>query len=246
MRGFWGTNLRVGLAPGRLVVARRKAGLRRSITREVLSSADPVSDLERLAGKAQASVVLSSHYVRFAVLPWSNALRKANDWLELARHTFREIHGSAVDSWRVRVSSEVRGRARVACAADAALIERLERLPGLAGVQPYFAIVFNARARRLADATTWFVLQEDGRLTLGFVDKGEWRLLRTSRSSGTWHESLAATLDRHSKAAGIACKDVVLCAEDEAACHSDVYDFNDLTLPAAADASLRQHLMALS
>ena len=70
---------------------------------------------------------------------------------------------------------------------------------------------FNARREEFAKQPGWFVLHESGRLTLGLVAEGEWKLLRIRRAEGDWRESLADLLHRETEASGAApCERVVL------------------------------------
>lgn len=231
----WRDELRVGLCPERLVLASAIQP----------TQGDPVASLKKLVGRRPVHVVLSSHYVRYAVLAWSSALRSRDDWLDYARHIFTSTYGAAAMDWRLRVSGS--GRApRVASAVDAALFESLRALPGLVSVQPYLMAAFNARRRAFGKGTRWLVLQESGRLTLALIADGLWAFVRTRQANGNWQDSLGDLLDRELASDGSPpCEQAVLCSEAEPPPQAGRYRIFDLTLPPGVKASARAHAMVL-
>jgi hypothetical protein len=193
---LWRERVRVGLCPDRLVLA---------------GSTRPVEELEALCARFKATVVLSSHYVRYAVLPWSEALRTQEEWAAFAQHAFASTYGNLAAAWQVRVCDTGRRRARIASAVDAALVEKLRAL-GAVSVQPWLMAAFNARRRMFNGQAAWFVLQEHGRLTASLIAQGEWKLIRNRQANGNWREELPGILDRESAD----CDQALLCAEEEA------------------------------
>jgi len=193
----------------------------------------------------RATVLLSSHFVRYLVLPWSQALTSEEDWIAFAHHSFQSTYGAASTSgWHIRLSDTGPGRARVASAVDCALIDALCSVPGVVSIQPHLMSAFNARRREIGGKAAWFVLQEPARLTITLVVGGEWQLVRTRQVNGDWQAALPALLDRESALSGNSpCERVVLCSEDEAPPRAERYEFVDLTLPRGASASLRQYAM---
>lgn len=239
--------VRVGLCPDRLVVARRKHRWTSNVEGAFYPiGTDPVSTLAALAGKEPMTVVLSSHFVRYYVLPWSKALRSKDDWLAFAQHSFQTTYGpSAVSGWRIRVCG--RGRsARVATAVNVALVDALRALPQVISIQPYLMAGFNTRLSTIANADNWFVLQESGRLTVALISSGEWRLARTRRVGADWQAALPALLDRESAALGKgAVNTVYLCSEGAPPTQAAPYRIVDVTLPRSLGEGLRQYAMAL-
>lgn len=218
----WQAELRVGLCPGRLVLA---AGVRPV-------ESNPVTELARVAQGRKLSVVLSSHFVRYAVLPWSEALGSEEEWLAFARHTFSSVYGAAADSWHCRVSPAGREEPRLASAIDAALLESLRALPRVASVQPYLMSAFNARRRLLEGKDGWLVVQEPGRLTLALVKGGRWRAARTRRAGSDWPQRLAEFFDREGASSeGGGSEAVFLYGEDAPPAGLGRYRVADITAP---------------
>jgi hypothetical protein len=185
--------------------------LRPARQRVGFSPGDTADSLRRIPGRAKIEVVLSNHLVRYAVLPWSSALSSEDEWLAYARHAFTATYGSDVAGWRIRLCESGRRKTRVACAADAVLLDSLAGVERVVSIQPHLMAAFNARRGEFGKEPGWFVLHEPGRLTLGLVAEGEWKLLRNRRAREDWRESLDDLLHRETAASGeAACGRIVL------------------------------------
>ena len=90
----------------------------------------------------RVTVVLSNHFVRYAVLPWSDGLSTQAEEEAYLRHHFGKIHGERAKAWTLRASEDRRGVPRLASAIDSALLEELKSAfpkagkARLASVQP--------------------------------------------------------------------------------------------------------------
>ena len=172
---------------------------------------DTADSLRRIPGNAALEVVLSNHLIRYAVLPWSAALSSEGEWMAYARHTFTATYGGDAADWRIRLCASGRRKTRVACAADAALLDALAGVERVVSIQPHLTAAFNVRRGEFGKEPGWFVLHEPGRLTLGLVADGEWKLLRNLRAREDWRESLDDLLHRETAASGeMACGRIVL------------------------------------
>src|SRR5262249_3590181 len=79
---------------------------------------------EELArASARVTVVLSNHFARYALVPWSDGLRKAEEEAAFARYCFAKIHGERSKDWDLRLSPAPSGAARIASAVDAPLVQ---------------------------------------------------------------------------------------------------------------------------
>ncbi|WP_157991441.1 hypothetical protein [Caldimonas tepidiphila] len=193
-------HVRVGLSPREVVIVRRGGGWRRApAERRTLPCPRPPqrapwqAALPLLAealdaggsGPARLSIVLSNHFVRYAVLPWNEAFTRPAEREALARHRFAEVYGEAASGWRISLSECHWGAGALACAVDEALAEQLvalcaERRLALLEVQPYFMQAFNRFRRRLGRSGC-FCLAEPGRVCLGVFRKGAWETLHSQR-----------------------------------------------------------------
>lgn len=165
-----------------------------------------VAALPPIGRGAKVTAVVSSHHVRYALLPWSANLGGEREWEALARLRFDETFGTAVNDWEVRVSPEPKGAPRVAIAVDRAPLEALRAAVKAAGaklisVQPALMHAFNAKRRVLRSGPAWLVAPEPGRLTLGLVARGLWELVRVRNVGESWRDELEAILRREEELA---------------------------------------------
>jgi hypothetical protein len=139
-------------------------------------------------GKAQATVVLSSHFVRYMTVPWSAELVTRDEELAFARSRFAQVFGDAAQGWAVKLSPAPAGNARLAAAVDQTLVERLSSAIAsspltLTSVQPALMAQFNDWRRPIGD-DAWLVVAERGRLLTVWIANGEWRAVRARPING--------------------------------------------------------------
>lgn len=184
---------------------------RRARTRVWIADGADVKALKSVAGDGALEVILSNHLVRYTVLPWSAALSTDRDWMAYAEHTFRSTYGARAKGWSIRICDAGRRRARVACAVNATLLDSIAAIPRVVSIQPHLMNAFNAQRGEFDRAPGWYVAYEPGRLTLGLVADGEWKLLRNRAARDDWRETLADLIRRETAASGVtACDRVVL------------------------------------
>lgn len=213
--------LEIGLAPAEVQVARRGVQTRR-VACDAAPGAEPwhgaLAALEALAPlpPSRVTVVLSNHFVRYAVVPWSDALGTPAEEEAYLRHHFAKVHGERARGWRLRSSEGVAGAPRLASAVDAALIEALEqRFPrrawrGLVSVQPLLMRKFNAWRALVPAQGAWLVLAEPGRSCVALLAGGGWRTVQNGQEP--WPELLERTRYRVHDAGPGAMPDLVLLA----------------------------------
>ena len=140
----------------------------------------------KLAGRA--SVVLSNHFVRYALVPWSNALANEAEEQAYVRHHFSKIHGERAKSWALSWSENGKGSC-LAAAIDGELVAELKRaLPGLASVQPYLMAAVNRSRRLIPHDGAWLALVEEGRACIALHSGGAVRSVQNLR--GDWLDLL--------------------------------------------------------
>jgi len=128
--------------------------------------------LERLKtvelGSARVTVELSNHLVRYALVPWSDALSTAAEEEAYVRHHFVKVHGERAKGWALRASESAAGEPRLASAIDAALVDALRKAferkkAKLVSIQPALMARFNAARGSLPDDGAWLVVAEQER-----------------------------------------------------------------------------------
>lgn len=220
----WRDHLRIALSPERVAAVRLTRGLRpRVAAKEILPCAGGTPPwqgaLETLSqgllGRpawqgATAAVVLSNHFVRYQLLPWSDEISSGEELAAYARQCFGQVHGEAAKEWAIRVDEPRRGRPTLACAVDQELLEGLDASLAAAGsrlvsVRPGLAAAFNAVHAAFTAASAWFVMVENGKLLLSLARDGAWQVVTARKAaSDAWTAELPVLLEREWRLKGIA------------------------------------------
>jgi hypothetical protein len=209
--------LGVVLGPDHLIISRVASGWRQpSAVKEVVALAPPSPDaprwqpaVEALAAKVltgelsggDVTLVLSNHFVHFVLVPWSALLRSEEDQLAFARERLVRVHGSAAESWALRLSQANPQQPRLACGVDKALIDAVAAVMAPIGgrfrsLQPYLMASFNRLRTRLGSAPGWLAVAEPGLLCLALLGNGQWQSVRTIRLGPDWTSDLSRALAR--------------------------------------------------
>ena len=119
---------------------------------------------------ARARVVIADQWVRYTVVPWSDALSSVAERLAHAREIMSGVFGEAMHEWTVSLSEAPPGASRLASAMPTALLHSLQELTGrhgqnLVSVQPQLIAAYNSWRHVLPAAeAAWFVTVEEGSL----------------------------------------------------------------------------------
>ena len=204
--------------------------------------------------RAEVTVVLSNHFVRYDCLPWNSAVSDEEERIALAHHRLAQIYGAAAQASAVRVSPAGKSAPRLVAALDTVLLEKLKRIATeadckLHSIQPYLMTSFNRFAKNGFENEGWFVAAEKGRFALALFRAGQWQRIQLRRGAGI--ASLHEWLERENLAGGEAsCREVYLFGpelEREATMPS--YNLHRLELPACRGYSPltdMQYAMAMS
>jgi hypothetical protein len=194
----WRDCLLIGLAPECVAAVQLKRGLRPALGADSVRDCTPVPSgdaatppwaaalatldalletLPRTSGNAR--VVLSSQFVRYVPVPWTDGVFAADDRRALAAGCFRTVHGDAVDAWQIVSGTPAYGRDNLAAAVDVALLAGLREIMArrrlrLTAVRPHLTAAFDRWRPRLAQADAGFVVVEPGCVTTLFRSRGRW------------------------------------------------------------------------
>jgi len=214
-------HLRIGLGAKRVMVSGSKA-IELPAADDWRVAIDALPEILKAHKSREASVVLADQFVRYALLPWSDAVKTPEQWLALARHRFSALHGAASAAWDVKVTETAPLGARLACAVDRELIEGLASAfvgvgVHLVSVQPFLVAAFNRIRQTVGSGSCWIVVEEPGRLTLALIQRGAWVAIRSRRSDDRWRTMLPEILERESAFLGLdqSCTRVIVCAQGE-------------------------------
>jgi hypothetical protein len=214
-------HLRIGLGTKRVMVSGTKA-VELQASDDWRGALDALPEILKSHKNSEARVVLADQFVRYALLPWNQAVKSREQWLALARHRFGALHGAAAAAWEVKVTETSPLGVRLACAVDRELIEGLASCFVTAGVnlisvQPFLVAAFNRIRQMVGNGSCWIVVEEPGRLTLALIQRGAWVAIRSRRSDGRWMSLLPEILEREGAFLGLdePCTRVIVCAQGE-------------------------------
>jgi hypothetical protein len=132
-------------------------------------------------------VVLSNHFVRYAIVPWTAGLDTAAEEEAYVRHHFAKVYGERAKTWALRWSDN--GGTRLASAIDQALLEALKQaLPRLASVQPYLMAAINRCRASIPRSGAWLALVEADRACIALHAGGRWQSVQNAK--GAWLDLL--------------------------------------------------------
>lgn len=216
----------IALSPGEVSAARWRGFPRQRLVETSRAACDPAFGSEPwqgavaaldalpLQGPCKVTVVLSNHFARYAVVPWSDALGTPAEEDAYVRHHFVKIHGERAKTWRLRASESAAGAPRLASAVDAGLLAALgKRFPKgakarLVSVQPQLMRRFNEWRGLVPAQGAWLVLAEPERACVALLAGGRWRTVHNGREP--WLELLERARYRVHDADPGALPDLVL------------------------------------
>jgi len=211
----WRSETTVLVAPERVALRQSARGLRPApaLAAELaVSGAErhweaPLEALEALLAGAparggDATVVVSSHFVHYCLVPPSELLVTREDEVRFAQQNFVRIHGAAAEGWSVRVGAGAPGGAALGSGIEQALVDALRALLARHGLrpralQPALMALFNRARGELPAAACRVVALEPGMAVSAVLAPG-WRDLRSQRLVGPLGEALERLLARES------------------------------------------------
>lgn len=232
---LWRDHISIALESDQVTLVRFARGLR---SRVIAKHCEPsgiqsgempwMAALDKLSGvlaraewrDADATVVLSNHFVRYICMPWSENIDEEAEWLALARYHFSTVYGEVAQGWEVRLGPMCPSAPRLASGIDAGLLEGLRQLLkekrlNLVSIQPFLMAGFNLWASRIKQNPAWFVSVEHGKLCLALLKDGHWHQVQSFLADTAETGALKLWLERTSLAGDLAanpCREVYLFA----------------------------------
>jgi hypothetical protein len=190
---------------------------------------------------ADASVTLSNHFVRFALVPNAGEVARGAERLALARHQLRLVYGERADAWEV-VLGEPGG---VAAALDPALVLAVRDALAAANIvlkalRPFLADAFNGARPFLPPGPAWLAVVEPGRACVAHLDGTRWFALRSQRVQGAPEAALPLVLEQCRLASGIDAEAAEVCVVAREAWHGELapagrWRFRTVPVPVARE-----------
>jgi hypothetical protein len=217
----WRERVTITLSPQQVTMERYSRGLRPALKdRKVLACPvavdggnwQPAVETLRDAlahpnvDAADATVIVSNHFVRYLLLPWNPDLVTAQEELAFARARFVQAFGETAQEWALKLSPGRPGAPGVAGALDRSLLAAVTTLIAgsplrMRSLQPSLMAVCNERSK-LPGGDAWIAIAESGRLLLGAFRAGEWISLRARALNGH-AAALADIIDQEALLLGI-------------------------------------------
>ena len=207
----------IALAPDSLALLRVSGGVRPRVSEKRTVACDPaagsqpwqgaVAGLQRLTegtrdANAQVTVVLSNHFARFILVPWSEGLGNSEEETAFVRYCFAKVHGERSKEWDLRLSPTPTGATRIASAIDSSLVQAVRAaFPAsarakLVSVQPYLMSAYNRWRQDIKGERAWFLLVEPQRACVARLEGGRWSAVRNTRGNFDEPGQWAGLLDR--------------------------------------------------
>ncbi|MEA3135566.1 MAG: hypothetical protein QOG17_3412 [Gammaproteobacteria bacterium] len=183
MSPLWRDEVGIYLAQRRVCLVRIRRGMRPTLAAELDKTdalAAPGWDaaltlLERQMTEptwsdARTRVVIADQWVRYTVVPWSDALSSPGERMAHARELMAGVFGAEMSDWTVSLSEAPPGSSRLASAMPTALLQALRESAErhgqkLASVQPQLIAAYNTWRHMLPSGdAAWFVTVEEGSL----------------------------------------------------------------------------------
>lgn len=214
MLRLWRDQVRIALCPDRMITVHHRAGLRPHIVAKRVhhySAAEPgwqaaLPVLQAALANpdwknADATLILSNHFMRFLLLPWNDVALTDAEKLSLLQHRFNEVYGEASASWELRLNEGSFGAPSLASAVDRDLLGQLQDIfkaspLRLKSVQPYLMSAFNVCRNKLGNGAAWLVLVEQGMSCIGLLHRGQWQSIRLRRTGSDWFDETMLALER--------------------------------------------------
>ena len=184
----------VRLAPDRVTVGGRTLGCNPQFGAQPWQGAIAALRGVQWERRCRVSAVLSSHFVRYALVPWSRSLATAAEEEAYVRHHFMRVHGERARNWVLRWSEDGADAPRLASAVDEPLLAELKqafppRGPArLVSIQPALMAAANRVRAALPAGGAWLVAAEADRACVGLYIRRSWRAVQNAK--GPWLPTL--------------------------------------------------------
>lgn len=207
MLPLWRSEMRIVLCPDKVILLGVSKGLRRKMTYQTILPCFPmpgapawqpalnaiehwldVTDWRR----SSAMVILSNHFVRYALMPFSDEVANAVEELTLAQIMMEDTYGEIAKQWRLRITGGEYGEPRLIAAMDTALLDAITEITTrtdirLTSIKPYFMSAFNGFREQMLENDGMFALVESGRIVLA--------IFKNKQLSGVRHMQLNDALN---------------------------------------------------
>ncbi|OAM51338.1 hypothetical protein A7981_11480 [Methylovorus sp. MM2] len=159
-----------------------------------------------------AHIALSSHFCRYAVIPWNENLANAAERQAYLHHCFAIAYGEPAKLWDIRLNPGGYGQTSLASGISTALLGAVQAAfqdahMSIKYIYPHLMIAMNELrqdiSRKAANDSFWIVTLEQGRLCLGLIENNQWRSLKSHATEDDLSVQLEALIQRETIMTGI-------------------------------------------
>jgi hypothetical protein len=205
---LWRDEVGAFVGPGKLVLSRMRRGLRGAcVARHFVplpeSHAGDWSQARLTLAReladpkwrdAHVRVVIADAWVRYALVPASEALASDGERLQHARFVLAQLYGEPMEEWDVALSEAGAAGNHVAAAMPKALVAEVRSLRSgsmrVTAIQPQLVAAFNAWSWRMPATGGWFVTIEQGSLSAAHFTARGWDRVHSVRIGREWSAEL--------------------------------------------------------
>jgi hypothetical protein len=139
--------------------------------------------------------VISDHWVRYAIAPWSPALADEEERLSHGRLILQDVYGDGMSGWTVALAETLSRRPQLVCAIPRDLQAQLQNILQPAGLrllslQPHLVVAFNRWRSRMPETGGWFVTIDEGSLAAVRLELDSWEEVHCVRIGSDWSADL--------------------------------------------------------
>lgn len=205
MSPLWRDEIGIFIGPAKVVLARMQRGLKpkcvaeQGLAVEVNNESDWQPALETLGLQmrdtlwhdANVRIVVSDHWTRYAMLPWSAEIARPDERTAHARMTLSNKYGDVADDWTISLSDNRPLTDAIISAIPTALLDALDLAftgNGLrvVSLQPQLIVAYNRWRDKLSDSAAWFASIDEGSLAAMHLTNGRCDRVRSVRISDDW------------------------------------------------------------
>ncbi len=167
----------------------------------VSTSLEALLSTMQVKPNTQLTVVLNSDFIRYQLLPAQKISMSSAEKQAYAAAAYKEIYGSEMDGWRIKLHETGFRQVSIASAVDENFLDKLQQVSQqhqikLASVQPYLMGAYNSCKKQLGKLSGYFVVIEANKLMLLNLQQGQCQNLRMSAVGKDWQQDLKQLLLR--------------------------------------------------
>jgi len=173
------------------------------IWQPAINQLDILINSMKVKSKSQLNITLASDFVRYLALPPQPLYMSTAEKIAYAIAAYREIYGSVVDEWEVRLQDTPMHDTTIVAAIDKRLLEALNQVAlkyqlKLITVKPYLMSAFNNLTKQIGRSSGYLVIVEFKRLLLINLQQGKCVNVRMFNLGSDWQAELKSLMVRES------------------------------------------------